>query len=118
MRIGRIVGNAGGDYRLQVHAREDAACSGEVKRERHAAALALAGRLAAVVLAGGIVMRNFGVRGTPCRRAVHGLTAHACDVHGRAGRGRTMHHGRAVHGTRVFTRLSGVLRGLTLHSVR
>ena len=118
MRIGRIVGNAGGDYRLQVHAREDAACSGEVKRERHAAALALAGRLAAVVLAGGIVIRNFGVRGTRCRRAVHGLTAHARDVHGRTGRGRTMHHGRAVHGTRVFTRLSGVLRGLTLHSVR
>jgi hypothetical protein len=49
---------------------------------------------------------------------VHGLTAHACDVHGRAGRGRTMHHGRAVHGTRVFTRLSDVLRGLALHSVR
>ena len=96
MRVGGSVGNPGDGNRSQVHAGKDAACSDEIKRERRAGALALAGRLTAVVLAGRVVARGFRMRGGGCRRDMQGASV----VTGLAVRGRDLHCG-ALRGHRL-----------------
>lgn len=82
MSISGSVGNTAYKCRLHIRGNGDVPCYGQVECQRQAAALALTRGLAAIVLAGRMMVRGPGFRGVGRGRVVQGTRFAAC-VHSR-----------------------------------